>query len=351
MPKKSTKLEQARNRKEELCELFNKGMSICKIKDITGINRTYIAIVLEECGIYKKETKKEIEDKIITKYKENEKYIIDQYNKGVSVKKIRKKLQDKGILLDTKRIVGLLKNNNIVIKDARFYNKKFVCDESAFEDYNKESCYWAGLLAADGCVYQRKDSNSKYVILCLCDKELADGFADYIKYTGGVTKLQKKVKDKNTTVWEVRCCSNKLCEDLEMNFNITPGKTLTYTPPDSIPEDLINFFILGYIDGDGSITYSTTTTGRKQFALNITGTFETIDFIKEYFNLSHLKTFQRFPERRNNNTTLCVQGNDQLNSILTKLYSDDFINEICLQRKYQRYLILKEQQEKKKASA
>lgn len=73
--------------------------------------------------------------------------------------------------------------------------------------------------------------------------------------------------------------------------------------------------------------------------------------IGDSLRASHLKLIQRYPERKNNNVTINIQGNTQLYHMLSELYSDDDINNICMQRKYQRFLMIKKQQERKEASA
>lgn len=352
IPKKLSKLEQAKKRVKEISELYYQGLSIYKISEVTGINRQYIVKTLDEAGIRKfkdkKATDKEKEN-LITKYK---KAIIDAYNSGESINKINKFLKQQGVIIGPRVIKKILKNEGVRIKTAKNYNTKYKANESSFAEYNKYSCYWAGLLAADGCIYKRKDSGNKYVILELIDRESVYGLKNYLEYTGKVNKYIKTTNSKKeSVVWDMRCNSNKICQNLKENFNITENKTLIYTPPNTIPKDLIKYFILGYIDGDGSISYYTTSTGRKHFSLNVTGTNEMISYITDYFNLGHIKLFKRHLDRDNNNISLNVQGNDQLYKILSELYSDKDINKICMKRKYSRFKLLKEQKECKEASA
>lgn len=348
IPKRSYKLEQAREKSEEICTLYKEGETLYNIKELTGVSRGYVAKILDECCIRKFKTKNELENEQEKIIEENLEYILESYDNNVSILKLCEEMRARGVIIGTRRMKKILESAGKVIKSAKDYNQKYYCDETAFSTYDKFSCYWAGLLAADGCIYKRKDSNSMYVILTLTEELLVQGFKEYIKYTGKVSKLNKKTNfSKETTVWEVRCLNNQICENLKINFNLEPHKTLVYDPPQNIPKELIKYFILGYIDGDGSIAYYVTSTGRKQFNLNITGTHETISFIADYFNKANLKLFSRYPKKNNNNITLNIQGNDQLYSILSNLYCDEDINSICMERKYKKYLELKEQQETK----
>lgn len=351
IPKESPKKEAALERSEELCQMYKDGVSICQMSKKTGINRAIIAWVLQEKGLREVQQQKDIDAKFEEDIKKYTPDIINWYKKGMSISKIKTELEkEKGFSTGRLTISKIIKNAGLKIKTAKNYNTKYTCDKNSFREYDKYSCYWAGLMAADGCVYKRKNYDSKYVILALKDEASVRNFKDYIGYTGKITYREQsfnKDSSKKFPVWETRCNSNEICENLKNNFNIVPQKTDTYTPPSTIPESLIRFFILGYIDGDGCISYTVTNTGRKQFILNVTGTHQTIEFIQKYFQKQQIKLFERNPERHVNNVMINLQGNDQLYEILSDLYSDAEINKICMQRKYERFLLLKEQQEKK----
>lgn len=300
---------------------------------------------MDEQGCRKFQSKKERDEERIDHMKKHREYIIEKYNDGLSIHRIWKEVCDKGWKVSEDSIKEILIEAGLEIKTAKYYNKRYVSDDQSFGTYDKFSCYWAGLFAADGCVYHK--SNSYYIILSLTDEETVKHFADYIGYTGGVKKLIKNTNCSITTVWEVRCINNNIFYNLQKNFNIVPNKTLVYVPPDKIPDDLKRYFILGYIDGDGSITKTKSSTEREVYGINITGTKEMLDYIADYFKVSHLKRNKRHPERKVNNETLNIAGNNQVQRLLKDLYCDEDINKICIQRKRNRYLELKKQQEQK----
>lgn len=337
-----------------MIKLYSEGKSICQISKETKICRAYISIVLESEGIRKKRTGKEVKEEFNNKVETITPIVLNMYKANISIIKICDKLREKGYKIAASTIRGILKQNDIPIKPTKSYTKKYKCNEDVFSAYNKFSCYWAGLLAADGCVYKRKDTGNLYIILGLIDKETVYNFKDFIEYTGVVSHKFVKSKFKNsdkvyeTETWELRCLNNKLCEDLEKKFNITKHKTYTYSPPEGVPKSLMKYFILGYLDGDGSISYFTTNTGRKQFNITFTGTLETIHYIQHFLCKDNLKIIQRYPERKVNNYTLYVSGNEQLYAILSDLYSDPEINQICMKRKFDKYMLLKKQIEEKK---
>jgi len=117
---------------------------------------------------------------------------------------------------------------------------------------NLENCYWAGFIAADGCLWKRGDAVE--LSLQERDKSHLENFAKCVGYNGPIVK--RKSAGSFPTKQE---CYRIICyhtqqwhQDLGMNFNITPCKSLTLRPP-NLSSDLALAFIAGYIDGDGCI--------------------------------------------------------------------------------------------------
>jgi hypothetical protein len=134
------------------------------------------------------------------------------------------------------------------------------CDEDFFSRDNEESFYWAGFLAADGCI--GKHSNYKttnYLSLALAkkDKEHVELFKKHINTSAPVLEYLVKNSAYNSKwndSWknEIKITSEKICADLA-RFNIVPRKSLIYAFPDwLIQHSLVNHFMRGYFDGDGS---------------------------------------------------------------------------------------------------
>lgn len=79
--------------------------------------------------------------------------------------------------------------------------------------------------------------------------------------------------------------ANELSHALQENFNIIPKKTKILSPPNIKSEEHIKSFIIGYIDGDGYIRIRPTSSGNPQLLLNVVGTYELLNWIRQYFNL------------------------------------------------------------------
>ena len=124
------------------------------------------------------------------------------------------------------------------------HNKTF------FSEPTIASCYWAGFLAADGCI-RRSDS----VSLRLSNKERyhIEAFKNVVEYSGPIIEAPK-TNSCGVTVY----AAQQWHYDLENNFNVVPNKSLTLKPPHGLigwGDEFEKAFVVGYIDGDGCIRY------------------------------------------------------------------------------------------------
>ena len=118
-------------------------------------------------------------------------------------------------------------------------------DDSFFSEYNKESCYWAGFVAADGWI-------TKYQLGIELSKIDKGQIENFVKSIDGNNKISDR-KRSGSEYSSIGINSKQIIKDLKDNFNIIPNKSLILEPPKEIPRELISHFIRGYIDGDGSI--------------------------------------------------------------------------------------------------
>ena len=127
--------------------------------------------------------------------------------------------------------------------NSRTKRKSSINDEF-FSCPNMTNCYWAGFIAADGNITK----NILTITLALKDEII---LLEFLKVTNSSYKIHYG-KSKGFPTCTIKIVSDKICEDLKNNFNITPNKSLTFNPP-KLHNELKDLFILGYIDGDGSI--------------------------------------------------------------------------------------------------
>jgi len=127
-------------------------------------------------------------------------------------------------------------------KSGKRFPKREVNDYFFYEP-SLLSCYWAGVIAADGCV--RRVPRTELIIgLHGRDLEHLRRFCADVGFDGQIA-----ITSKNIAVARI-CAAYRLVDDLERIFRIVPRKTLTLEPP-LVTGDLALAYSIGYIDGDG----------------------------------------------------------------------------------------------------
>jgi hypothetical protein len=135
--------------------------------------------------------------------------------------------------------------------------KKYSCNDNFFSNDNEQSFYWSGFIAADGCVFERGHSKTLHLNLSENDLEHLLKFKNIIEFNGIINTSIARHSLKNPK-WHdsikksIVISSQQIFEDLK-RFNVVPNKTKIYTFPGwLINHPLVNHFMRGYVDGDGS---------------------------------------------------------------------------------------------------
>lgn len=201
-------------------------------------------------------------------------------------------------------------------------------NEAAFDEYSEYSCYWAGFIAADGCV----DSKSRVrVMLKYDDINHLEKLKDYLKSTHAISINTDKY---NRCSFEAT--SSHLCDMLDLNFNIVPNKTHKLKFPSHIPNKYLVHYLRGYFDGDGSICesfsnknsitatiYATFASGSRDFSVKL------FEYLKNTMGLGgHLQEFTDSAKWQ-----LKYNTNDA-KTLLAYMYED---SSVYLDRKYTLY--------------
>lgn len=214
-----------------------------------------------------------------------------------------------------------------VYKDNR---RKYSLNENYFEEIDSpDKAYWLGFLEADGCI--TKDSLHLIFSLQTNDKQTLIKFLNSIESNAPIKDKTREWKGKTYYLSSVDINSVKLCLDL-IKLGCTSQKSYTLEPP-VLDEDLIPYWILGYMDGDGSISI---TKDRKytRIILAFTGTYSVLSFIKEYFK-SNSKISK---EHRCKNTYRFHVTEGFSIPFLSYVYSNPIIYTISLDRKRKKFL-------------
>lgn len=118
-------------------------------------------------------------------------------------------------------------------------------DHTTFKEYTKDSCYWAGLLAADGCI----DVNGT-ITLELEGKDYLtiEAFKKYCKAEHDISYRE------STNSYRIRFVSKEIKDDLLFNFSVSVGKTKNLEVPILLEDWQYAAYYRGFFDGDGCFT-------------------------------------------------------------------------------------------------
>lgn len=175
--------------------------------------------------------------------------LIEQYNTYKSFRKLAKIFDYSNVHI-----------KNLFIKYNIDYIKpiRYTCKDDIFSKDNEFSFYLAGLWAADGNV--RKSKGNYQVRIILKDKEFIYYLKDVFQFSGEVAEIFKNNQENfnrpdynNSYLYGFSMSSKQMFNDLA-RFNVVPNKTNTYAFPQwLISHPLVNHFMRGYMDGDGSL--------------------------------------------------------------------------------------------------
>lgn len=215
--------------------------------------------------------------------------------------------------------------------------RKFDIDDYYFEQVDTHNkAYILGVMYADGYLV-KEGSGTKRIGIDSIDKEWLENIAKDMFFNGEIIELKGRRSGYNSTktMYRFKISSPKLYDDL-IKLGCFEHKTniLKFPTPQQVPPQFLNSFLAGYLDGDGSLSIITEPTGYKRFRMTFTGTHELIGGIQTFFN-SKVKDQERYPERKQNNTTIQYSGVHSVYDKVTLLYKDTTIR---LPRKYQIYL-------------
>lgn len=237
-------------------------------------------------------------------------------------------------------ISNMFKRLNIQLDETRFHPKKYTFNYNFFEKIDNElAAYWLGFMYADGCVLPRDcrgyGEQEFQLQLAIQDLEILEKFKEDLQSTYPITyDKSKHLKNINSQVM-ARCKyrSQKTVEDLKKLGCIEKKSLILQFPTEEqVPSSLINHFIRGYFDGDGSIS-STRYKNYQAYNISFVGTQ---DFINKLSNILNIGSV--CPDKRKTNSWyLNIGGNQQVLQIYHYLYDDAHR---YLQRKYDKFMEL-----------
>jgi DNA-binding Lrp family transcriptional regulator len=182
------------------------------------------------------------------------------------------------------------------------FKKKYSVNDNFFSKVNLINSYYAGLIASDGCVrgntISLTQSESRLYVI--------KRFVKDINYNG---KIYKSHHTKGHNSFTVVISSVKLKQDLKNNFNIIEKKSLILTPPKFIDNECKLSFIVGLIDGDGTIGFYNKKKDKKTSLISLCGTYDMTKWVFDIWKKECLSTNKRKnsgPRQITNNNTWVV---------------------------------------------
>lgn len=243
--------------------------------------------------------------------KKQEDYIIKNYieSKDVSMLSLSK------LFGTSPQAIGkVIDSRGVTRKTLRSFRQIYELNQNYFDVIDTEQkAYWLGFLYADGVI--NEDENLIRINLSRVDKHHLVKFREAVGSTHPIKPTNKVTKNKTYYGSYIGFKSAHMVNKL-VEKGCYQRMTLCglFPTSDIIPEDLVRHFIRGYFDGDGSIHYTITGTGRRLYRVSIVGTLNIVDNIK-YFLDSTVKT-----ESHPNKHVIQLGGNRQCSRIFDYLY-------------------------------
>lgn len=231
-------------------------------------------------------------------------------------------------------VMNTLKRQNIPRRTTHSYITKYISNEKFFDIIDtQEKAYVLGILYADGNNFVKGVSSYEVSIaLQEEDREILEKIKDLISPTTSLKFINKlRPTHKNQYLLKV---NSKIISNQLTNLGCIPNKSLKLTWPKWLIDNLIQHFIRGYFDGDGSLwAKQPTDTGQIDYGFSITSTENFCDFIKEYLANMNIHCTKNIISN-GITTTIAVGGNKQVKKVLDWMYQDATI---YMQRKYNKY--------------
>lgn len=265
--------------------------------------------------------------------KEQEQEIIALYQTKLSTIKLAKKYG-----CSTGAINNVLKRNNVQRRSNKENRRLYTLNQDFFNKIDtEEKAYWLGFLYADGNI--RKHKNQSIIQLKVEDREVIEKFlkslncnmpiGEYKNWSGG-------------DIFGVCLTSDKMFGDLSKH-GCVPNKSLILKFPTTLPNELVNDFIRGYFDGDGSVYINNKrwiktpktnpeTCYTEYIGVGFNGTKELLEGINKHF---YIGTIHKESRRKSTNTWyMHTTSKEKVKSFYEYLYKDA---KIYLNRKKKKF--------------
>lgn len=170
-----------------------------------------------------------------------------------------------------------IKSRASVLGVAKKKASRHSINHDYFSHVTEESSYWAGFIAADGCL----KNGYLRVLLSKADSGHLYKLKESLHFSGDIKHGgSEDGKGRYHLNSYLKCKSEKIVADLNEFFGVSESKSV-YLLPKTLPnERLSKAFITGLIDGDGCIGYSKKEKG--YITITFTGTEELLIWVRDF---------------------------------------------------------------------
>lgn len=186
----------------------------------------------------------------------------------------------------------------------------------------EDKAYWIGFIAADGYVHVKGAGKTLYIELSSADKEHLLNFADIFDHKIRERSRKQRSGYISNMVFCTICCA-PLCDDL-IEKGIIPRKSYSVnlkSVMDHVPSDLMNHFVRGYFDGDGSIHFDKKKSAHLSFTSNYSFLERLRAEILQYVSVS-CPALRKTSGGNGISHSLTWEGNNQAFKLAQWLYQD-----------------------------
>lgn len=307
----------------KILDMYTNGINIDDIIKQLGVQEKEVRVVLKENSADRKYNTFSIElyDRIVELYKKGntQDYICEQ------------------LLISPTCIVKTLKKRGEHVRTFSENNRKYSLNETYFDNIDTSNkAYILGLLYADGCNHVKH--NAVTISLQECDKEILEFVKNELEYEGPLRINKLSEKNSNYKDQYMLSINNEHISRKLEELGVVNAKSLILKFPEWLDESLYSAFVRGYFDGDGCVSYDEK---RQKCYTKIAGTWEFCNKLSMILNDLSCKHNIVHPKQSKNSNTFILQtcGNKSSLTLLSWIYDDA---KVYIERKYQKYLYVKE---------
>jgi hypothetical protein len=272
----------------------------------------------------------------------NETFIIENYHK-LGMKKICELLNlTKGkvqyIVTKNKLKVDKLELTRILSESILNTGDECKVNISNFTtNINKHSAYLLGLIWADGFIHNNKpNEKQRYDINLECVDEDMTYFKKILNKTGD-WGYHTRTRNNYKPITKATTCNKELADYLHKNDYCqksikSPNKIIF-----KLPKNLVRYFLLGVIDGDGCF-YFNKKESLRQFTICGSLNQDWGSFEKIFDSINITYKINRRPNKKNGSSEIRILNKINIKKLGEYLYQTISEDEIGLPRKHKKYL-------------